>query len=245
MRLNDPEVVRREYVDDRGLSARTALYAGATTGVDARGVVFDAVAEINPRRVLEVGCGRGELAERMTRELGAEVVAIDMSPRMVELARGRGVDAHVGDVQSLPFEDGCFDCAVAAWMLYHVPDLELGIAELYRVLRAGGRLVAATNGPGHLEEMWRLVGRDRRGEEAIFRGDNGAAVLGGRFDHVERRDVEGIVVFPNREAIAAYVGSSILHKHLADRVPPLDRPLRARRSSTIFVADKSPSWAHS
>ena len=45
---------------------------------------------------------------------------------MVELARARGVDARVGDVQELPFADGAFDCVVAAWMLYHVPDLDRG-----------------------------------------------------------------------------------------------------------------------
>ena len=45
---------------------------------------------------------------------------------MVELARARGVDARVGDVQALPFEDESFDAALAAWMLYHVPDVERG-----------------------------------------------------------------------------------------------------------------------
>jgi ubiquinone/menaquinone biosynthesis C-methylase UbiE len=63
-----------------------------------------------------VGCGRGELAERIALEVGAEVVAVDQSERMVELARER-VDARVGDVQELAFDDGSFDCAVAAWML--------------------------------------------------------------------------------------------------------------------------------
>ena len=60
----------------------------------------------------------GELAERVARELGAEVVAIDISPRIVEIACGRGVDARMGDVQALPFADGEFDCVVANWVLY-------------------------------------------------------------------------------------------------------------------------------
>lgn len=77
-----------------------------------------------PASVLEVGCGWGELAARIIRETGAAVTAIDPSPRMVELARQRGVDARVGDVQELPFENGSFAAVVAAWMLYHVPDLD-------------------------------------------------------------------------------------------------------------------------
>src|SRR5207247_10358646 len=82
---------------------------------------------VGPRRVLEVGAGPGEFAERLGRDLGVEVIAADLSPRMVELARDRGVDARLGDVQELEFEDGSFDCAVAAWMLYHVPDLDRGL----------------------------------------------------------------------------------------------------------------------
>ena len=64
---------------------------------------------------------------------------------MVELTCSRGVEALVGDVQALPFDDGSFDAAVAAWMLYHVPDVDRPIAELAPVSRPGGRLVAVTN----------------------------------------------------------------------------------------------------
>ena len=55
--------------------------------------------------MLEVGGGPGELAARMRRELGCDVVMVDVSSRMVELARARGVDAQVGDVQELPFDE--------------------------------------------------------------------------------------------------------------------------------------------
>jgi len=121
VRLDDPGVVRAEYADERRLAARKAAH-GLGEGPDAREACFDAIAEAAPDRYLEVGCGEGELVERVQRELGSEVVAIDQSERMVELTRARGVDATVGDVQALPFENETFDCAAAAWMLYHVPD---------------------------------------------------------------------------------------------------------------------------
>ena len=130
-------------------------------------MVFDAVAEVSPKRVLEVGCGMGQLAERMHVELDAEVVAIDQSERMVELTRKRGVDARVADVQELPFDDGEFDVVVAAWMLYHVPDVERALDEIVRVLRPAGRLVTATNRPEHLKELRALVGVTRTGLEGF------------------------------------------------------------------------------
>ena len=101
-KLNDPELVRREYADESGLAARMAVQQSAT-GPDPYAVVFEAVAEREPGLVLEVGCGRGELAERMSRELNASVVAVDQSERMVELTAARGVEAIVADAQDLPF----------------------------------------------------------------------------------------------------------------------------------------------
>src|SRR5919204_4728862 len=113
--------------------------------------------EAEPRRVLDVGCGTGELAERVARELGADVVAIDISQRMVELTRARGIEARVADVQALPFGDGEFDCVAACWVLYHASDVDAAIAECARVLQPGGRLVAATVGD-NIPEVWELIG---------------------------------------------------------------------------------------
>jgi ubiquinone/menaquinone biosynthesis C-methylase UbiE len=132
-RLDDPALVAREYASEDRLRARQRLYRDVS-GENAPEVLWRVLAELRPRTVLEVGGGPGELAERMRVELGASVSFIDISPRMVELARARGVDALVGDVQKLPFADASFDTAVAAWMLYHVPDLDRGLAELARVL---------------------------------------------------------------------------------------------------------------
>lgn len=92
------------------------MYQGIA-GPAARDAVVKAIGEISPRRVLEVGCGWGDLAVRLEREIEAEVVAVDVSPRMVELAGAQGVDARVADVQSLPFDDGDFrlcDCQLDA-----------------------------------------------------------------------------------------------------------------------------------
>jgi ubiquinone/menaquinone biosynthesis C-methylase UbiE len=171
----DAAHVRAQYATEDGLAARKSIYSEAS-GVDARHVLFEAVAEARPARVLEVGCGEGELAERLIRELGVALVALDQSARMVELARRRGVDARVGDAQDLPFEDASFDVVVAAWMLYHVADLQQCLEELARVLRPGGRLVAVTNYSDHLTEMFAT-----RRSVAV-----GAAVRGGERSRAPR-----------------------------------------------------------
>src|SRR5262249_45005813 len=156
----------------------------AFTGPDPREVAFQAVAQVEPQLVLEVGPGRGELAERIKLELGARVVAVDQSERMVELTEARGIEAIVGDVGHLPFRDGIFDVAVAAWMLYHVEDVDRAIRELRRVLRPDGRLVAVTNSADSQHELWSLVGFR---PDYAFGAENGEWPLLRHFTVVERR----------------------------------------------------------
>jgi SAM-dependent methyltransferase len=235
--LHDPALVRQEYASEVGLETRRSVYEHAE-GEDAREVAFRAIAAGRPRRVLEVGPGPGELSARIAAELGAQVVAVDVSERMVELARERGVDARVGDVQALPFEDGSFDLVVAAWMLYHVPDLDLGLAEIVRVLEPGGRLVAVTNSELHLDEARAHAGVSMVGR-LPFNRDNGEEILLGHFEAVERIDVDGWVTFPDGGAIRRYVGSMITESAKAAGVPDDLGPVRAGTRVTVFVAQRA------
>jgi ubiquinone/menaquinone biosynthesis C-methylase UbiE len=237
-RLDDPALVADEYADDTRLRRRASAYTGAHTSLDARAPAVAAVVEARPARVLEVGCGWGELAEWIARETGADVVALDLSERMVELARSAGIDARVGDVQALPFPDGTFDVAVAAWMLYHVPALDLGISELERVLRPGGRLVAVTNSRYHLIELRDLVGS---GPSTLsFTRENGEELLGRCFARVRREDVDGRIAFANRAEVEEYVGASIAMSPFAANLPAaIEEPFFARRANSVFVAEKA------
>jgi SAM-dependent methyltransferase len=235
-RFDDPRYVREQYATEDGLEARRSIYRD-TTGPDARELMYAAVAEVDPGRVLEVGCGPGEAAERIARDLGAQVVAIDQSERMVELARSRGVDARVGDVQRLEFPDEAFDCVLAAWMLYHVPDVDRALAEIARVLRPRGRLVAVTNANDHLAELWRLADVERI--EHSFGRENGADLLRRHFELVERRDADGTVTLHSADDVRTYLSSSARARPFVDAVPDLDEPLVVRRRPTVFVAERA------
>lgn len=231
-RHDDPDLVRREYANEERLLARGSIY-GSQPG-DAIDTLIATIVAQAPREVLEVGCGPGRLAERLREEHGIRLTALDSSARMVELARARAVDAQLGDVAALPFEDDRFDLVIAAWMLYHVPDLDGGLAEITRVLRPGGRLIAVTNSERHLSELWQAVGMDRY--PLPFNAENGAAVLARHFASVEREDLEGPVTFPDGAAMRRYVASSISGGHLRGNVPDRDTPFTATRRNVIFVA---------
>jgi ubiquinone/menaquinone biosynthesis C-methylase UbiE len=103
-----------------------------------------------PRRVLDVGCGTGNLALFLAQhdpEL-ASVHGIDVCAAYVEYARRRSDDARlafrIGDARMLPFTDEHFDHALAMLALQFVPDAELAVHEMRRVTRRGGTVAAAT-----------------------------------------------------------------------------------------------------
>jgi ubiquinone/menaquinone biosynthesis C-methylase UbiE len=238
LRLDNPILVQWEFASEERLDKRNSIYRQLVEGDNAEDVLFAAIGEVAPARLLDVGCGTGEMAERITKELNAQVTALDSSPRMVHLTRERGIEAQVGDVQSLEFEDGSFDCVVAGWVLYHVPDRPRAIEECARVLRPGGRLVAATLASNNLAELWELLGADLE-RDISFSAENGQEQLEPYFARVERRDAHGVVVFPTPDAMRSYVAANITRAHLAANVPAFTEPVRARTYHTIFVADKA------
>jgi len=92
-------------------------------------------------RVLDACCGTGDLALEAERR-GGRVTGLDFSGRMLERARRKSgtIEWVQGDALQLPFEDGAFDAATVGFGVRNLDDLEGGLRELARVLRAGGKV---------------------------------------------------------------------------------------------------------
>jgi ubiquinone/menaquinone biosynthesis C-methylase UbiE len=104
------------------------------------------------RRILEVGCGLGDDAAALAKRVapGGSVVAIDGSHAMIDAARERhrdvaGLSFDVADAAHLPFDDASFDACRIDRVLQHIEDPAQAIAEMVRVLRRGGVVVAFDN----------------------------------------------------------------------------------------------------
>ena len=110
--------------------------------------------DVAGRRILDAGCGSGPLSAAL-RDRGAVVTGLDSSAGMLGLARrrlGDDADLHLADLgRPLPFPDGAFDDVVASLVLHYLEDWTAPLAELRRVLRPGGRLIASVDHPlqGH------------------------------------------------------------------------------------------------
>jgi ubiquinone/menaquinone biosynthesis C-methylase UbiE len=116
--------------------------------VRRRRLVRAALAAAPGERILDVGCGPGFYCAELLDEVGADgrIVGLDGSPHMLALARRRceghdNVEFHEADATALPVADASFDGAICVQVLEYVADTPSGLAELYRVLRPGGRVV--------------------------------------------------------------------------------------------------------
>lgn len=134
-------------------------------------LVWAILEHLPPGDALDAACGTGRHSKYLAR-LGHRVVGVDGSPEMLAKATAEVPDADFreGDLTALPVDDHSVDLAVCALALEHVSDLDKAVAELARVVRAGGRIVLSDLHPAAIAVGGAAYFQDARGGAGVVRG---------------------------------------------------------------------------
>jgi ubiquinone/menaquinone biosynthesis C-methylase UbiE len=141
---------------------RTTALGSITENLERR-LILRLAGDVEGRSVLDVGCGDGALALAFWRNGAAPVVGCDTDPRMIARALAEAVrhqaaiDYLLAAAQRLPFHDLSFDVVSIITVLAFVPEADLALREIARVLRPGGRLIFADLGKWSLWAVSRRV----------------------------------------------------------------------------------------
>jgi SAM-dependent methyltransferase len=187
---------------------------------------------------LDVAAGTGASLMPAARRIGASgrVVGLDIAPgmvaRLLETIEAQGLEnaeALVGDAESLPFDDESFDTVLCGFGLFFFADTKLALAEIYRVLRTGGRFAVSTftrKGSDSMDATWNRIGafmdvpiaaeRERRFDERS-RLVNALADAG--FVDVEVTESPFEVVLPDIDAWINWLRSMEFGPYLARMTP--------------------------
>jgi ubiquinone/menaquinone biosynthesis C-methylase UbiE len=239
----------RWQLSDRGAESYERFQVPSMFGPLAR--AFLAQVPLRPgQRVLDVACGTGIVARLAAPAVGPDgrVAGVDLNPGMIAVARREdpAIDWREADVAALPFEDGAFDVVLCQQGLQFVPDKSAALAEMHRVLAAGGCLALCLwQGIEHSPYMHetskaltRYVGADAgsRIQAPFALGDAEAVramVRDAGFPAVEIREtVVTRRMLPPEEAVPGHLAST----PVGPQVAALDAETRAALVATIAAA---------
>jgi ubiquinone/menaquinone biosynthesis C-methylase UbiE len=217
-RMKDVKAVKEQYKNSTNLDTRISIHERYSTNKQGfHNWLYEQYELGENLKILELGCGTGDLWTDHIDQLlpGTSLILSDFSEGMVEVVRNKygsypGVSYEQINIEAIPHGTESFDIVIANMMLYHVPDLSKGLAEVHRVLKKGGSFYCATFGENGIQQyLTRILSRygihiDINGS---FTLQNGADILGNHFARVERRDYHDSLEVTATNDLLNYIAS--------------------------------------
>lgn len=257
-RFTDQQYLKNDqYKNAANLNARLTIHERFSTNPYGWfRWVFDTLTELpSNAKVLELGCGPGLLWQENANRVpaGWSITLSDLSSGMLDAAwrnlvvTGRAFQFKEIDAQSIPFEGETFDAVIANHMLYHVPDRAKAIAEMKRVLKPGGHLIATTVGENHMHEImdwFRRIHADYVWQSFVvpFTLENGFEQLKPYFSQITLSRYEDNLHITEIEPLIAYIRSALRAGELPeDKVANLRRELESvlKEKGKILISKDS------
>lgn len=216
--INDMSVVKQQYANANNLNTRISIHDKYSTNKMGFGNWIVSNYRIDKGiKVLELGCGTGDMWKNRESliSLCSKLTLSDFSEGMVTTTKSNigeydNVEYKVIDIQEIPYEDETFDVVIANMMLYHVPDIDKGLAEVRRVLKKGGHFYCATYGEHGIIEYLSKILSIYGVEDNInknFTLQNGYEILNKTFSKVEKLEYIDSLAVTNIDDMVEYIYS--------------------------------------
>ena len=108
------------------------------------GEIINRIMSANPKKLLDVGCGTGNVLIKLSSNEDMSLYGLDISENMIETAKknlGNKAELKVGDSEYMPWEDNSFDVIVCNASFHHYPNPEKVLSEMKRMLKSDGTLI--------------------------------------------------------------------------------------------------------
>ncbi|WP_346913183.1 MerR family transcriptional regulator [Clostridium sp.] len=216
--------VKDQYKTDEMLNLRGKLHSYNINKTDWTNWCFNQMKFPKNARVLELGCGTGDLWYKNNSNISDnwKITLSDFSKGMLLSTKNRLNDIDHNflyeeiDAQNIPYKDESFDVVIARHMLYLVPDMEKSIAEIKRVLVKGGIFYATTNSCEAMTELNEFMKSFDSKLELHDNGmcerfdlENGQTLLKKHFSNVNVKTLEGKIIIDTAEPVVSYKASTI------------------------------------
>ena len=216
--INNMSIVRQQYANANNLNTRISIHDKYSTNKMGFGNWIVSNYRIDKgMKVLELGCGTGDMWKNREDliKLCSKLTLSDFSEGMLSTTKNNigecnNVDYKVIYIQEIPFENETFDVVIANMMLYHVPDIDKGLAEVQRVLKRGGLFYCATYGEHGIVEYLSKILSAYGVEDNInknFTLQNGYEILSKTFSRVEKLEYIDSLAVTNIDDMVEYIYS--------------------------------------
>lgn len=218
----DQKQLKKQYQNPANLDARRSF--NERFGINKSNWyrwLFDHFNFPQNSKILELGCGLGSLWSENQDRLPQnwDITLSDLFQPMLDKTRqslkkiSHPFHFQVADIQKIPYPDNTFDVVIANHLLYLVPDIKKGLAEVARVIKPGGVFLASTSGSNYMKELEDLLEESqlpvhKKYTSYSFSLENGKDWLAPYFSQIKLFKNQGGLLVTEAEPLADYVLST-------------------------------------
>lgn len=217
-KINNISVIKQQYATAKNLNTRMSIHDKYSTNKQGFGNWIISNYRINKgMKILELGCGTGDIWKNRETLISkcSTLILSDFSEGMITAAKENvgnydNIEYKVLDIQEIPYEDETFDAVIANMMLYHVPDIYTGLAEVRRVLKRDGSFYCATYGEHGIIEYLSEILAPYGVEDNLnknFTLQNGAGILSKSFLKIKKLEYIDSLAVSNVDDMVDYIYS--------------------------------------